>query len=273
MRMKLFENNSLIPLVILLVAAGLPSVVAAQEDPAKAMKIVADPLTGQPPETAEAIQQGRKIYESACIYCHGNNGAGNGPVSYFLSRDTGPHPRDFTSGLYKFRSTPSGYLPADEDIFRTITDGIKGFMPSFAGLDVADRWRLVYYLKSLYPDFQDNETEFLEVVGAPIPSSGASIERGSVVYQGFKCWECHGGGGEGNGEKAADLRDDWNFSLPPQNLTRPSAFKNGNEPVDIYRTVMTGLDGGAMASYGDFFEGNEQDAWHLVNYILSLSAE
>lgn len=271
--MNICEQKSLIVLVVLLVAAGLSQAAVAQEEPVKAMKIVADPLTGQPPETTETIQQGREIYESGCIYCHGKTGAGNGPVAYFLSRDTGPHPRDFTSGLYKFRSTPSGYLPSDEDIFRTITEGVTGFMPSFAGLDVADRWRLVYYLKSLYPDFEGNETEYLEVVGTPIPSTADSIARGSDVYQGFKCWECHGGGGEGNGEKAADLRDDWNFSLPPQDLTRPSAFKNGREPVDIYRTVMTGLDGGAMASYGDFFAGNEEDAWHLVNYVLSLSAE
>ena len=273
MSMNICTRNYLSAFVILLIAAGWSQLAVAQESAAKAMNIVADPLTDKPQETAEAVQQGREIYDAACVYCHGISGAGNGPVSYFLSRDTGPHPRDFTSGLYKFRSTPSGYLPGDEDIFRTITKGVTGFMPPFAGLDVADRWRLVYYLKSLYPDFQDDETEYMVIVGAPIPSSGDSIERGSVVYQGFKCWECHGGGGEGNGEKAADLRDDWNFSLPPQNLTRPSAFKNGSEPVDIYRTIMTGLDGGAMASYGDFFDGNEEDAWHLVNYINSLSAE
>lgn len=271
--MKVCTKNSLVAFAVLLAVVGFSHGVVAQEKTAGPMKIVVDPLTERPAESDESVRQGREIYESSCIYCHGESGAGNGPVSYFLSRDTGPHPRDFTSGLYKFRSTPSGYLPTDEDIFRTITDGVTGFMPSFAGLNVADRWRLVYYLKSLYPDFQDDETEVLEIVGAPIPTSAGSVQRGSVVYQGFKCWECHGGGGEGNGEKAADLRDDWNFSLPPQNLTRPSAFKNGNAPVDIYRTIMTGLDGGAMASYGDFFAGNEEDAWHLVNYILSLSAE
>lgn len=131
----------------------------------------------------------------------------------------------------------------------------------------------MYYLKSLYPDFADSEPEVLEIIGTPVPPSAARIERDRVVYQGFKCWERHGGSGKGNGEKAPDLRDDWGFPLPPQDLTRPSSFKNGSEPADIFRTIMTGLDGGAMASYGDFLSGNEEDAWHLVNYINSISAE
>ena len=33
---------------------------------------------------------------------------------------------DFTKGLYKFRTTNSGELPTDEDLFRTISRGIPG---------------------------------------------------------------------------------------------------------------------------------------------------
>lgn len=227
----------------------------------------------RPPVNQKTLAEGREVYNEACVYCHGTAGDGKGPVAYFLSRDTGPHPRDFTSGVYKFRSTLSGELPTDEDLFRTLTQGVKGFMPSFSGLSVADRWKVTYYIKSLYSDFKGNRPELIKVVGNPVPATAKSVSRGYKVYREFKCWECHGGGGEGDGEKASSQKDDWGFALPPQNLTRPSAFKNGRHPTDLYRTIMGGLDGGAMPSYGDFLEGREKDAWHLSNYILSLSQE
>jgi len=55
--------------------------------------------------------------------------------------------------VFKFRSTASGELPQDEDIFRTISRGVVGYMPGFEGMAPSDRWKLVYYIKSLVPDF------------------------------------------------------------------------------------------------------------------------
>ena len=237
------------------------------------LPIELSPFKRRIPENAANVEAGRALYERSCIWCHGVNGEGKGPVAYFLSRDTAPHPRDFTSGIYKFRSTLSGEMPTDEDLFRTITRGIPGFMPGFRGYSTEDRWRLVYYIKSLSPDFKDAEPELIKVVGTPIPPTAASVQRGYQVYQKFKCWECHGGGGAGNGKKAGTLKDDWGFRLPPRDLRRPSSFKNGNAPADLYRTIMAGLDGGAMPSYSDFFEGSEQEVWDLINYINSLAAE
>ena len=34
-------------------------------------------------------------------------------------------PRDFRTGLFKFRSTPSGSLPTDDDLLRTVTQGVR----------------------------------------------------------------------------------------------------------------------------------------------------
>ncbi len=47
---------------------------------------------------------------------------GKGPQAHKLKTK----PRDFISGIYKFRSTPSGSLPQDDDIFRTISRGVRG---------------------------------------------------------------------------------------------------------------------------------------------------
>lgn len=259
--------------------AGVPGTAQAAEKKGdakaekKVMAIVPSQYKKRPPENAATVKEGRALYDASCVFCHGTNGMGKGPVTFFLSRETGPHPRDFTAGVYKFRSSLSGELPTDEDLYRTITRGISGFMPGFNGLKPEQRWKLVYYLKSLYEDFKEYKPELIKVVGYPVPSTAASIKRGYDTYQKFKCWECHGGGGEGDGEKAFDLVDDWGYLLPPQNLTMPSAFKNGRRPEDLYRTIMGGLDGGAMPSFGDFLEGEEIEAWHLVNYILSLSSD
>ncbi len=208
-----------------------------------------------------------------CVYCHGADGKGKGASAAASLRsragDMVPHPRDFTMGVYKFRSTPSGDLPTDDDLFRTITKGIPGLMPSFAELTEQERWQLVYYVKSFYPEFAEEEREPIHI-GTPIPSSTASIRRGEQVYQEFKCWECHGTGGMGNGKKAAKLKDDFGRKIRTANLTMPNSFKNGSSKEDIYRTIMTGLSGTPMASFSDSME-NVDDAWHLVNYTLSLS--
>lgn len=237
------------------------------------MPITVSKLTRRPSENKRTVEQGKRIYQNACIFCHGPKADGKGSVTFFLSRDIGPHPRDLTSETYKLRTTLSGELPLDEDLYRVITKGIPGFMPGFEGLSTNDRWKLVYFIKSLNSEFKGAERERLLVVGAPVPATATSIRNGYRVYQKYKCWECHGGGGEGDGKKAPGLTDIFDHRLPPQDLTRPSAFKNGQRPVDVYRSIMTGMDGADMPSYVDFFIGKERWVWDLVNYIESLSRE
>lgn len=259
-----------------LALAGILTIVhnpqsVAQDLQGDPMPIKVGQYSERPPVNDQTITDGRRIYEQACIHCHGKEGTGKGPVAFFLGRDTGPHPRDFTLGPYKFRSTESGELPLDEDLFRTITRGIVGYMPGFVGLDASDRWKLVFYIKSLAPeDFQDARPEPIKVVGSPVPLTAMSVQRGYDLYQAAGCWECHGGSGKGDGEKAPELTDDSNMPLPPADLTMPNSFKAGSQPEDLYRTILTGLDGGAMPSH-DRFKGHEEDVWDLVNYIRSLA--
>jgi hypothetical protein len=75
------------------------------------------------------------VYETACAWCHGADGRGDGPAgAAALAAYGAPRPRDFTRGRFKLRSTPSGVLPTDADLLRTIERGIPGIMPSFQGL-------------------------------------------------------------------------------------------------------------------------------------------
>ncbi|MFQ5657861.1 MAG: c-type cytochrome, partial [Candidatus Methylomirabilales bacterium] len=84
------------------------------------------------------------------------------------------------------------------------------------------------------------------------------------------CPDCHGDSGRGDGPSAPTLEDYRGLHIPTTDLTNPTAFKNGNSQEDIYRSIMTGLNGTPMPSYDDAFKGKEDDVWHLVHYIMSL---
>src|SRR5438874_204311 len=81
---------------------------------------VALSVMGIPP-SADLVARGEEEYAEHCIGCHGAKGDGNGLAATFLF----PRPRDFTIGAFKFRSTPSGSLPTDGDLFRTVTRGVR----------------------------------------------------------------------------------------------------------------------------------------------------
>ena len=225
--------------------------------------------------TPESIQRGRAIYEESCLLCHGAQGKGDGPAAFFGASYFSPRPNDFTLGQYKFRSTPSGTPPTDQDIFRTITNGVPGYMPSFAGLSQEERWQVVFFLKSLSSSSQDAPIRTVQIGNPPIPSTPESLERGRQVYFQYECESCHGSNGRGDvlDFTGVDLTD--SFGLPTRlsdlDFTKRSTFKNGSTARDVYRTLMTGLNGSPMPSYQDAFSGHEEDAWHLVNFILSMS--
>src|SRR5262245_47613371 len=87
---------------------------------------------------------GKAVYERKCLLCHGDKGDGKGPAAERLD----PRPRDFTSGVYKIRST-ANKVPTDQDMFNVISHGMPGTsMPAWSVLPERDRWNLVAYVKS-----------------------------------------------------------------------------------------------------------------------------
>lgn len=226
-----------------------------------------------PEDNRHAREKGRLIYERVCIWCHGAKGQGDGPSGWFIGRYSAPRPRDFTTESYKLRSTPSGELPTDQDLFRTISKGIPGTMPSFHALTEEERWQVVAYVKSFNPAFKKESSTPIPLPLPPHSASDAGIENGQKLYLRFGCQACHGESGRGDGSesKAGHLRDAQNLRISATNLSDRSAFKNGARPQDLYRSIMTGLDGTPMPSYADQFAEQEQEVWDLVWYLLSLS--
>ena len=210
------------------------------------------------------LTRGNAIYQHMCVFCHGSDGNGGGPAMGFLY----PWPRDFRTGIFKFRSTPTGTLPRDRDIYRTIVNGIPGTsMPNWsAALSPEDTWALVNVLKSFSPRFLN------EKPGEPIkineigPASSDSIARGKDVYTSNKCDNCHGASGKGEGRLAESLMDAWKHAVFVHDITNPAYFKSGSTAKDIYRTLSTGLDGTPMESYVHL---PEQDRWDLTHFIRS----
>ena len=91
---------------------------------------------------------GKVVYERKCAPCHGVKGDGKGAAAELLD----PKPRDFTSGIYKVR-TSANKVPSDQDLFRLVTNGMPGTsMPGWAVLPEKDRWNVVAYIKTFAAD-------------------------------------------------------------------------------------------------------------------------
>ena len=80
------------------------------------------PVPTRTAATAQTRAKGRELYQANCAHCHGDDGRGNGYGAPFLV----PSPRDFTTAQYKFRTTASGSLPSDEDLFGKDVIGLVG---------------------------------------------------------------------------------------------------------------------------------------------------
>ena len=230
------------------------------------------------PKSEEWIEYGKEVYTRRCEGCHGITGNGNGPAATFMYKF---RPRNFNEGVFKFRLTPSGSLPQDGDLYRTVTRGIRGTsMPSWHMLPDKVRIAVIQYIKyelavdrsdpeSPYRYFIEEPAEAPMYIGmAPEPSEEI-VAHGKEVWQQAKCWECHGNSGKGDGDKSRELEDDFGYRILPADLTA-GLFKSGPSVKDIYRTVTTGLSGTPMPSYGDSL--TEEDRWALAYFVLSLSA-
>jgi cytochrome c oxidase cbb3-type subunit I/II len=216
-----------------------------------------------------SIEHGKEIYEQRCTGCHGDKGNGKGPAAKFFRKVL---PRDFTSGIFKFRSTPTGSLPLDSDIYRTITMGVRGTaMPPWYMLPEDERWDVITYIKTFSDDFKAEKPEPpIFIPEAPEPTEDL-LKQGAKLFEKFQCWQCHGKKGMGDGPAAATLTDDFGEKIMPTDFTK-GIFKVGPRPEDIFRTFMTGLNGTPMPQYKDFLASEEQ-GWALSYFVLSFSAD
>ena len=100
-------------------------------------------LVNPRPKSLESLENGRTLFLTYCITCHGPLGLGDGPVS-MLGDIVGPFVGVFPvagpAGMAKIR--PEGH------IFNTIRYGRRR-MPSYKRIAPLDRWDIVNYVKYL----------------------------------------------------------------------------------------------------------------------------
>jgi mono/diheme cytochrome c family protein len=214
-------------------------------------------------------ESGKKLYVKYCSQCHGDKGDGAGYATPHLR----PTPRDFTSGKFKVRSTPTGSLPTHQDLVNIIRRGMPytsmPAWPGFADQEVSD---LAYFVKTFSADFSNPEKVPTPV---PLPSAPAatkeSAELGKKLYEETGCVKCHGTLGRGDGPSAPTLIDDWGHPIRPADLAQSWTFRGGSSREDIFRTMSTGFNGTPMPGFVDALPPEQR--WAITDFIVSLSGD
>jgi mono/diheme cytochrome c family protein len=230
-------------------------------------------LTGsvraQGPDVGTEAQResGKQLYLKYCSQCHGEKGDGEGYATPHLR----PRPRDFTTGKFKVRTTPSGALPTHQDLVNIIRRGMPyTSMPSWPTLSDEEVSNLAYFITTFSPDFANPEN-----VSQPVPlptaprATNESIELGKKLYVDSGCVKCHGNLGRGDGSSAPTLKDDWGYPIRAANLAQNWTFRGGSSREDIFRTMTTGLNGTPMPSFLEALTAEQR--WAITDFIVSLS--
>ena len=187
-------------------------------------------------------------------------------------------PTDFQRGDYKLRSTAFEKLPTDQDLKRTIRDGIPGteMVPFRKVLTPDSIARVAAYIKTFSPRFADpkealDKEDLVEIPASrPFEPSGESAEAGRKVYEREECNTCHGDEGEGDGPDAEGMTDDWDRPIFMLDWSM-GVFKNGTRDQDLYRGIVTGMNGTPMEAYRE--DLSEKERWQLVDFIRSLQSQ
>jgi mono/diheme cytochrome c family protein len=213
-------------------------------------------------------KSGEALYMKYCSQCHGEKGDGEGYATPHLF----PKPRNFTTGKFKVRTTPSGSLPLHQDLVKIIKTGMPyTSMPAWPTLSDQQVSDIAYFITTFSPDFTNKELipKAMDFPSAPA-STPQTIELGKKLYVDNGCVKCHGTLGRADGPSAPTLVDDYNNPIHPADLTQSWTFRGGSTREDIFRTMTTGLNGTPMPSFADALPPDQR--WAITDYIASLSA-
>jgi mono/diheme cytochrome c family protein len=262
------SSYELAALVLLITGTLLPacSTKPAADTASLTPPFLDTPVATRPAATHATVAKGKQIYDANCVQCHGSSGKGDGYGAPFLV----PPPRDLTASQFKFRTTASGQLPTDDDLFRTISRGANGTgMPPWKYLLTdEERWALVDYVKT----FDQRFASARNVKPMPLPEApgrSRSVDRGRDVYAKMQCAKCHGEDGRGVGPSSPTMVDAKGRLVNARDFTQPASYRTGWTEREIIRTLETGMNGVPMPSYSGVM--SKQDEYDMVAYLLSLA--
>ncbi|SMP39490.1 Cytochrome C oxidase, cbb3-type, subunit III [Neorhodopirellula lusitana] len=145
----------------------------------------------------------------------------------------------------------------------------------------------------------NSHEEFVQIANSDQADELAkSVARGAMLFKGkiASCSKCHGEKGLGDGQNTDydDWTKEWTIgigikpenrdelvslmargALPPINAQprnfQQGAFHGGSTAADLFRRITIGIEGSPMPAV-TFVDGEfeEEDVWHLINFIRSL---
>jgi mono/diheme cytochrome c family protein len=224
-------------------------------------------VTAQDVGTDAQRESGKKLYERYCSQCHGDKGDGEGYATPHLS----PRPRNFTSGKFKVRTTPTGALPTHQDLVNVIRRGMPyTSMPAWPTLTDQEVSDLAHYVTTFSPGFanRENVPQPLALPAAPKVTK-ETVDAGKKLYEETGCIKCHGTLGRGDGPSAPGMLDDFQNPIRPADLSQSWTFRGGSSREDIFRTMSTGFNGTPMPGFAEALTPEQR--WAITDYIDSLS--
>lgn len=237
-------------------------IVALWAAPAGSVRVAAQDVG-----TEAQRESGKNLYLKYCSQCHGEKGDGEGYAAPHLR----PRPRNFTTGKFKVRTTPTGALPTHQDLVNIIRRGMPyTSMPAWPNLADQEVSDLAHFITTFSPDFSnpENAPKPVPIPGAPTATK-ESVEVGKKLFEDNGCIKCHGTLGRGDGPSAPTLMDDWGHPIRPADVTQSWTFRGGSSREDIFRSMSTGLNGTPMPSFLDALTPEQR--WAITDFIVSLS--
>jgi mono/diheme cytochrome c family protein len=242
---------------------------------------------------AAVLNRGLTAYRHYCVGCHGMKGDGQAPSAASMN----PPPRDFTRGIFKFRSVPRDTLPSDEDLLHTLRYGLKGtHMPGWGTLPGEEASSLIQYIKTFSPRWRE------ETPGKAIPmpqdpwgqgQRNVAVTRGEAVYHALsQCWACHPAyatkqqilemtraemiraGKTPPGsipwrdrlDRSREVACAFGKVKPPDFLA--DTLRASRDKTTLYQVIAAGIGGTPMPSW--YQELSAQDLWAVVHYVQEL---
>lgn len=213
--------------------------------------------------------EGKYLFERNCIVCHGPRGDGKGEMAPTLS----PRPRSFREGMFKFRTTPFGALPTEDDLRHTIKHGLTGTaMGMFSQLTDEDITNVIEYVKSFSRRWRKAENYAQPLIFPDPPAwlddgkqKATHAEKGHALFI-TNCSACHGPAADGQGVAVPTLKDIWENPARPSDLRQPH-LRCGDRPQDIYRVLTTGLNGTPMVSFDATLTPEQR--WDIIAWLYT----
>jgi mono/diheme cytochrome c family protein len=194
-------------------------------------------------------------FRDLCARCHGETGAGNGPIGLYLD----PAPRDLTKAAFMNSKTT-------ERLLQSVRGGVPGTsMPPWGrALDEGQRRATLDHVFAAFVKQPRREPRTRAVPGTnPVAVAGDSVARGEQIFL-RRCTGCHGRKADGKGPNSIDI-------VPrPRNL-RNRQFVRAASDRRLLESVLYGVQGTAMPPWVDYGL-SARDAGDVVNYVRSLNA-